>query len=590
MIKVPFLKICLGLIFSLFVLNSTFAKNPLEPDVLIGSLLSDSMGNLEWDKIRSRKLAEINADYANLVQIGLTDSLQSVQTDQIFEVSADKSFLFSAIEKLASSLKVDIAINCAKTLQPAAASARTSGTSSLNEYSQILLEKPLDFEKMFGVQETGLLDSPPNYENEFSVSTRNELLSAIDNATPGSAIIVKNGTYDWGTIRWNQGIDGVKNKPIYLIPQTVGSVVFTGKSYFQFWGDHLYVGGFIFKNTAVRTTVYLLGDNIRVSSNKFESIASAKDSGFGVALQVKGSFHEIDNNLFTDTNGLSIVGAEADKDHCLTKDDSVKKVHIHHNSFVDISKLRSNGGESIMMGYGYYNQPEACDSDIVEATIEYNMFDNARGDSEVISIKSSNNIVRNNMIKDSGPSFISIRQGSKNIVTGNYVEDTSIGIRISGHKNIVVYNYFRTSLELHAGILLSNRDYLPSHGTLNTNSADYNFISRNIFESTDRYVKISDVAGEFVNSPMSNVIVENLYLGNRDPIFYSGGELVSKESFLSGNKFKDNHVFTENIDGYFIHDEPYPNILEGIVRVENDDGEEIEIMPPFWFENLELVR
>src|SRR6185369_4169463 len=91
-----------------------------------------------------------------------------------------------------------------------------------------------------------------------------------------------------------------------------------------------------------------------------------------------------------------------------------KNVHVDHNYFFNHQFKGANGGESIRFGLSGKQHADA------QGLIEDNLFEKADGDSEAISVKSSNNIVRNNTLINSRGT-ISLRHGWGTTVEGNFV-------------------------------------------------------------------------------------------------------------------------------------------------------------------------
>ena len=84
-----------------------------------------------------------------------------------------------------------------------------------------------------------------------------------------------------------------------------------------------------------------------------------------------------------------------------------QRVHVHHNYFYNHQFKGANGGESIRLGLSGRQHAEPT------ALIENNLFEKADGDSEAISIKSSDNVVRYNTIPDSKGT--SLRHGNTRV-------------------------------------------------------------------------------------------------------------------------------------------------------------------------------
>ena len=121
-----------------------------------------------------------------------------------------------------------------------------------------------------------------------------------------------------------------------------------------------------------------------------------------------------------------------------------------HNYFKDIERLSSNGQEPIQLG----QDQTAYGTVSLRTIVEYNLFENASGDSEIISNKSADNIIRCNTMRDS-KAGICLRGGQNVLVEGNYCLRTR-GIRVYGHGHTIINNYLE---ETEGGIFLDAGQY-----------------------------------------------------------------------------------------------------------------------------------
>src|SRR5207248_3190505 len=70
---------------------------------------------------------------------------------------------------------------------------------------------------------------------------------------------------------------------------------------------------------------------------------------------------------------------------------------------------------------------------------EYNLFRNASGDPETVSLKSSDNIFRYNVITETAGQLC-LRHGNRNQIYGNYITG-AMGIRVCGADHKIYNNY-----------------------------------------------------------------------------------------------------------------------------------------------------
>ncbi|MFK7889711.1 MAG: chondroitinase-B domain-containing protein, partial [Granulosicoccus sp.] len=81
------------------------------------------------------------------------------------------------------------------------------------------------------------------------------------------------------------------------------------------------------------------------------------------------------------------------------------------------------------------------DGSNLDAIVENNLFDGWNGENELISIKSSRNILRHNCVVAAPAASFNIRSGNNNLITGNWFANVGRA-NISGHKNTIVFNYY----------------------------------------------------------------------------------------------------------------------------------------------------
>ena len=251
------------------------------------------------------------------------------------------------------------------------------------------------------------------------------LQSALDKANPGDTISLADGSYAAGsTLSIKRS--GTASAPVTVTAEHVGKATITGSKTFSFGSgvSNVVLRGFKFRNGAALSIPAGASHN-RLSRNDFQL------TGDGNWVTVNGDDTEVDRNVFQNrtTQGvfLQILGPS---------DAMAKRVHVHHNYFYNHQFSGSNGGESIRLGLSNHQSYAA------NAVIEDNLFEKADGDSEAISVKSSDNIVRYNTIRDSR-GYIVLRHGNRSVVEGNLLFGS--GIRFHGNDHKIVGNYVANS-------------------------------------------------------------------------------------------------------------------------------------------------
>ena len=251
------------------------------------------------------------------------------------------------------------------------------------------------------------------------------LQSALDKANPGDTIALADGSYSAGsTVTIKRS--GTASAPVTVTAEHVGKATITGSKGFSFASGVSYVvmQGFKFRNGSSLSVPAGASHN-RLSRNDFQLTSG------GNWVTVSGDDSEVDHNVFQNRTSqgvfLQILGPSKAM---------AKRVHVHHNYFFNHQFAGSNGGESIRLGLSDHQSYAA------NALLEYNLFEKADGDSEAISVKSSDNVVRYNTIRDSR-GYIVLRHGNRSVVEGNVLFDS--GIRFHGNDHKIVNNYVANS-------------------------------------------------------------------------------------------------------------------------------------------------
>ncbi|MFD0339885.1 polysaccharide lyase 6 family protein [Streptomyces sp. NPDC127117] len=282
-----------------------------------------------------------------------------------------------------------------------------------------------------------------------AVRSLEELQAAIDRAGPGARIVVADGTY---TVPSDRPIT-IRNKrgtgraPITVVAASRGGVVLEGEQGFVLdASSHITLSGFSFRQ---RSTLDIPPNcsHIRLTRNDFQ-LADIEGLHW---VMVRADDSKVDHNHFHGKSTLGIyLGIEG-----AGTEEMAQRVHVFRNYFSDHTFAGSNGGEPIRLGVS----PRALSS--AHAVVEYNLFERANGDPEAISVKSSDNIIRHNTIRDSFGGIV-LRHGNRNRVEGNYLVAGTEGVRIYGNDHVIVNNHL-AGLSGRAMVIGSGseRDHLP---------------------------------------------------------------------------------------------------------------------------------
>jgi hypothetical protein len=258
----------------------------------------------------------------------------------------------------------------------------------------------------------------PAYAAVVGVSNVSSLQAAIDTARPGQRIVLAEGVH-------------AADKPVKITrsgitvaAQSVGGTVFTRGGFELGAVRDVTIEGFVFNGTSTMS-VPAEAQATRITRNTYNG---NKD---GASLSVSADDVQVDHNTFQNRNNegvyLQITGPGSE---------IAKRTRIHHNYFYNHQFTGTNGGESIRLGYSHKQSKSA------NAIVEYNLFEKADGDAEAISIKSSDNTVRFNTIRNS-KGYIVLRHGNRTTVEGNLLFNS--GIRFHGNDHKVINNYVEST-------------------------------------------------------------------------------------------------------------------------------------------------
>lgn len=344
---------------------------------------------------------------------------------------------------------------------------------------------------------------------DIQVSSLAALQSAINGAAPGDRIVVADGTYTVppGSSINITGKNGTDSAPLTIVSKSRGGAVLRGERGFVLSGSsNIVLSGFSFRQS---TTLEIPADcsAIRLTRNDFQFA----DSGDPYWVVVRADGTKIDRNHFHDktTAGIFIVvdgpGSTA----------MAQNLHVFRNHFSDHSFTGANGGEPIRLGVSGRALSAA------KAYVEYNLFERCDGDPEAISVKSSDNTIRYNTIRDSRGGIV-LRHGNRSTVEGNHLIDGTDGVRVYGNDHKIVNNYLSG---------LSGRALVIGSGTTRDHHAGETEDERRGNDACDRAViahnsligNTGTLVGETrTYAPQDVVVADNLLVGDTGSLVAMG--------------------------------------------------------------------
>jgi len=388
------------------------------------------------------------------------------------------------------------------------------------------------------------------------VSNEKELVLANNNAKPGDTIILKSGNWENITLKLN--CKGTKEHPIVFKAESKGKVIVSGFSKILLGGDYIVVDGIYFTNGFSGTDAVIkfsinskeVANNCRVTNTVINDFNNPKrlDENYWVALY--GKNNRIDHCSFLNKKNLGVLLAVI-----LEDDRSRANFHsIDHNYFGFRIPLASNAGEMIRVGVS-----EHCEFNS-NTKIEDNYFEKCDGETEIISIKSCQNIVRNNLFKECQGAVV-LRHGNYNIIAnnvflGNDKKGTG-GVRVINKGHLVINNFFykckgvdfRSPLSIMNGVPNSpaNR-YVGVSDAVIANNSFYDCTPISFCEGKTEERSLQPKNVQFINNVFytkSDTTIYHIYDDMSG--IHLANNLVSKEikkNFING--FSNTAMVTEN--------------------------------------------
>jgi Chondroitinase B len=266
----------------------------------------------------------------------------------------------------------------------------------------------------------------PTPTRTINVSSASQLSSAVSNAQAGDHIVLANGSYSGFTVSRS----GQSGKPIVIrAANTLGAKI---GGNITIAGSDVWVIGMDITNGG---GVTISGTRDRISSSRFRT------NGKSIVVSDTGVNAVVDHNDIESKakcNSVSWMGF-----YLIPHGRHDLNPYIYRNYFHD-SVPYCNGGDdnsAIHLGGGGKNSKTR-----VGALVEYNLFQNWKGDGETISNKSSGNTYQFNTSINS-TEFVN-RHGQDNKWIANWIEDSQ-GMRIHDHGHQVIGN--RGNIRIMAG-------------------------------------------------------------------------------------------------------------------------------------------
>ena len=336
----------------------------------------------------------------------------------------------------------------------------------------------------------------PTMRHEGAIRSAEDLAARVKQAKPGDTLIVADGVYaDW---RVTIPCKGTKEQPIVIRPETPGGAMLRLKTRITLTGDWVVFRGFRFEHCYQYAVHIKGGSHNRITQCQFFHCGSPH-STFGHILRVDMASHHnrVDHCYWTGSKCMSL-GQRNDT----RRPEAVGKHNRYdHNIFRDIIRIWINGQENIQLGQGVPWDAEPM------ARVEYNLFDNAWGDGEIFSSKTSRNTFRHNVAAHCTYAAYTLRGGDNAAFDGNIAYRCAGGVRIFGRHHKIVNNLFLEGTRA-AVVFQIGHKHGKSEGVPATNC----LIAHNTFLNNNGGIAAAGTTEREDWRPRGNRIVNNIFV------------------------------------------------------------------------------
>lgn len=377
------------------------------------------------------------------------------------------------------------------------------------------------------------------------VKSPDEVNAALQRARPGDEIVLANGSYS--DFKLKLTANGEADRPIVLSAESPGKVILTGQTEIDFAGKYLEIRDLVLSNCELVNQKRGIiqfdhSSHCRLTNCKFEHIKPGYYST--VNFRNRACDNRVDHCRFIDIQYRSII--------VLVDDNSLRegppaRNRIDHNLIQDVPPMNKNGAETIQIGQSAIPYADL----FTETLVENNLFLRCDGEDEIISVKSTGNIIRNNIFKDCKGEIVN-RTGHENIFDGNRFENCNGGIRLSNHGHTVTNNVMigckETGIILYYGTPDTKHPaaYLPVYGCVITNNTivdcgQYGIIlgpnrnARHVQEFWGKAPYFANPVMECTIAPHENRIAKNIITGSKG--------VLLKLNETPDNTIKDNLLY-----------------------------------------------
>jgi poly(beta-D-mannuronate) lyase len=366
--------------------------------------------------------------------------------------------------------------------------------------------------------------------NTITVKNIDELKKANKEAKPGDIIILQNGV--WNNVEIQLNCVGTREAPITFKAQDAGKILISGHSQLKIGGAYIIVEGFNFINGYAGNDAVIdfridkkqLANNCRVTNTVINDFNNPKRMEENYWISFSGKNNRLDHCSFLNKKNMGVLLA-------VVLDDERSRENFHsidHNYFGVRLPLASNSGEIIRVGVSQH-----CEFNS-NTQITDNFFEHCDGETEIISIKSCSNVVRNNLFKECQGGVV-LRHGNYNVVENNIFlgndKPGTGGVRIINKGQWVVNNLFYKCRGVGFRSPLSLMNGVPNSPAFRYVAVTEAVIANNSFFNCTPFSLGEGSDSERTVAPANVIFAKNIFYNDKDKLIYNKYDDISKISF-----------------------------------------------------------
>ena len=267
-----------------------------------------------------------------------------------------------------------------------------------------------------------------------------EVSGVLKKSSPGDTVFVRDGIYKDVILKWSA--DATSASPVVVMAENKGKVVIGGNSQLKIYGKGLVVSSLVFREGQVsKGTVieFRNGDNLAEQCRMTDCVVDTytptrRDVSYSY-VHLYGKNNRVDGCSFLGKKNLGVTLIVM-----LNYEGCIENGHVIENNYFGPRPVYgSNGAETIRVGTS-----QQCHRNS-RTIIRKNFFDRCNGEVEVISIKSCENVIEDNVLYEC-QGVLALRHGDRNIASGNLFIGNGVrntgGVRIVGEDQVVRNNKF----------------------------------------------------------------------------------------------------------------------------------------------------